>query len=111
VRAQHDAVRQLRHLDRPLLRLSRLPRDQHGNVRMSNDGWPRASHHSRSAKGIGFSTRGEASMSIKLTMALVAVIAYASLAQAGGDGNRDRFKSAQYCVPQYDNSDAVRVYC
>jgi hypothetical protein len=50
-------------------------------------------------------------MSIKLTMALVAVIAYASLAQAGGDGSRDRFKSAQYCVPQYDNSDAVRVYC
>jgi hypothetical protein len=50
-------------------------------------------------------------MSIKLTMAVVVVIACAALVPAGADDNRDTVKSAQYCVPQYDNSDAVRIYC
>jgi hypothetical protein len=54
-------------------------------------------------------------MSAKIAMALVAVvIACASLALAGGNGSRDNgyTKSAQYCVPQFDdNPDALRVYC
>ena len=50
-------------------------------------------------------------MSLKFTIALVAVIAYASPALTGGSNNRDTSKSAQYCVPQYDNSDGPRVYC
>jgi hypothetical protein len=50
-------------------------------------------------------------MSLKFTIALVAVIAYASPALTGDSNNRDTSKSAQYCVPQYDNSDGPRVYC
>ena len=50
-------------------------------------------------------------MSIKRTMALVVVIAYAALVPAHAGESRDTFTSAQYCVPQYDNSDAVRIYC
>ena len=55
-------------------------------------------------------------MLTKITMALVAlVIACASPALAGGSGNRDdgyMSKSAQYCMPQFDdNPDALRVYC
>jgi hypothetical protein len=50
-------------------------------------------------------------MSIKLTMAFVVVIACAALAPAEAGENRDTFTSAQYCVPQYNDSDAVRVYC
>jgi hypothetical protein len=54
-------------------------------------------------------------MSAKITMALVAVvIACASPALPGGNGNRDNgyTQSAQYCVPQFDdNPDALRVYC
>ena len=55
-------------------------------------------------------------MSTKITMALVAVvIACASPALAGRNGNRDNgytSKSAQYCIPQFDdNLDALRVYC
>ena len=54
-------------------------------------------------------------MSAKITMALVAVvIACAAATLAGGDGNRDNgyTKSAQYCIPQFDDdSDALRVYC
>jgi hypothetical protein len=54
-------------------------------------------------------------MSAKITMALVAVvIACVPLVLAGGNGNRDNgyTKSAQYCVPQFDdNPDALRVYC
>jgi hypothetical protein len=37
-----------------------------------------------------------------------------AFALAGGSGNRDSgytFKSAQYCVPQYDNPDWLRIYC
>jgi hypothetical protein len=45
-------------------------------------------------------------MSTKITMALVtAVIACASPALAGGNGNRDTeyaYKTAQYCIPQID---------
>jgi hypothetical protein len=50
-------------------------------------------------------------MSIKLTMALVVVIARAALVPAEADENRDTFTSAQYCVPQYNDTDAVRIYC
>jgi hypothetical protein len=53
-------------------------------------------------------------MSIKIVMALAAIIACAYPALAGGSGNRDSgytFKSAQYCVPQYDNPDWLRIYC
>ncbi len=54
-------------------------------------------------------------MSAKITMVLVAVvIACVPPALAGGNGNRDNgyTKSAQYCVPQFDdNPDALRVYC
>jgi hypothetical protein len=50
-------------------------------------------------------------MSLKFTMALVALIACASPGLAGGSNNRDTSKSAQYCVPQYDNSDGPRIYC
>ena len=50
-------------------------------------------------------------MSIKLTMALVVVIACAALAPPETGENHDTFRSAQYCVPHYDNSDAVRIYC
>jgi len=55
-------------------------------------------------------------MSIKITMALIAVVtALASPALAAGNGNRGHaysYKSAQYCMPQYDDlSDATRVYC
>jgi uncharacterized protein YdeI (BOF family) len=54
-------------------------------------------------------------MSGKITMALAAlVIACVPPALAGGNGNRDNgyTKSAQYCVPQFDdNPDALRVYC
>ena len=55
-------------------------------------------------------------MSTKITIALVAVvIACTSPALAGGNGSRDNgytSKSAQYCIPQFDdNSDALRVYC
>jgi hypothetical protein len=55
-------------------------------------------------------------MSTKITMALAAVvIACASPALTTGNGNRSNwytFKSAQYCIPQFDdNPDALRVYC
>jgi hypothetical protein len=54
-------------------------------------------------------------MSAKITVALLGVvIACASAALAGGDGNRDNgyTMSAQYCIPQFDdNPDALRVYC
>jgi hypothetical protein len=58
---------------------------------------------------------GEMIMSTKIMMALLAaVFACASLALAQGDGNRDNeyaTKSAQYCVPQYDNPDPIRIFC
>ena len=50
-------------------------------------------------------------MSIKLTMAVVVVIACAALVPAHAGESRDTFTSAQYCVPHYDNADAVRIYC
>jgi len=57
-------------------------------------------------------------MSIKIVMALVtAVIACASPALAGGNGNRDRnneytYKTAQYCIPQLDElPGTTRLYC
>ena len=50
-------------------------------------------------------------MSIKLTMALVVVIACAALASGEASENRGTFTFAQYCVPHYDNSDATRIYC
>jgi hypothetical protein len=54
-------------------------------------------------------------MSTKMTKALLAaVIACATATLAGGDGNRDNgyTKSAQYCIPRFDdNVDALRVYC
>lgn len=55
-------------------------------------------------------------MSTKISMALAAlIIACASPALAGGDGNRDNWyasSSAQYCLPQFDDDpDPLRVYC
>jgi hypothetical protein len=50
-------------------------------------------------------------MSLKFAIALVAVIVYASPALTGGRNNYDTSKSAQYCAPQYENSDGPRVYC
>jgi hypothetical protein len=57
------------------------------------------------------SVRGEMTMSIKLTIALVVMIACAAFVFAEAGENHDTLTSAQYCVPQYDNSDAVRIYC
>jgi hypothetical protein len=56
-------------------------------------------------------------MSTKITMALVtAVIACASPALAGGNGNRHTeyaYKTAQYCIPQLDDElpGTTRLYC
>jgi hypothetical protein len=53
-------------------------------------------------------------MSIKLTIALVAiVVASELLAPATRDrDNSHAYKSAQYCMPQdYDLSGTTRVYC
>ena len=55
-------------------------------------------------------------MSTKITMALVAaVIACASPALAGGNGNRDieyTYKNAQFCIPQLDElPGTTRLYC
>jgi hypothetical protein len=55
-------------------------------------------------------------MSTKITMALIAVVtALAFPALAAGNGNPSNaytYKSAQYCIPQYDDlSDMTRVYC
>ncbi len=55
-------------------------------------------------------------MSTKITTAFVAaVIAFASPAATAGNGNRNNehtFKSAQYCVPEYDIPGAQNtVYC
>jgi hypothetical protein len=55
-------------------------------------------------------------MSTKITMALVAaVIACASPALAGGNGNRDTeytYKTAQFCIPQLDElPGTTRLYC
>jgi hypothetical protein len=55
-------------------------------------------------------------MSTKITTAfMAAVIAFASPAFPAGKGNRDNertFKSAQYCVPEYDIPGAQNtIYC
>jgi hypothetical protein len=55
-------------------------------------------------------------MSTKITMALMAaVIASASPALAGSNGNRDTeytYKTAQYCMPQLDElPGTTRLYC
>jgi len=55
-------------------------------------------------------------MSIKITMALIAVVTalpFPGLATGNGNrGNAYPYKSAQYCTPQYDDpSDVTRVYC
>jgi hypothetical protein len=53
-------------------------------------------------------------MSTKITMALIAVFAALSSPAHAADnrGHADSYKSAQYCVPQYDDlSDVTRVYC
>ena len=64
-------------------------------------------------RGICFRHQEKMTMSTKITMALVAVvIACASPALAGGNGSRDNgytSRSAQYCIPQFD--DNLRVYC
>jgi hypothetical protein len=53
-------------------------------------------------------------MPTKITIALIAVVtalAFPALA-AGNRGNTYSYKSAQYCMPQYDDfSDMTRVYC
>ena len=51
-------------------------------------------------------------MSTKITMALMAaVIASASPALAGSNGNRDT-RTAQYCMPQLDElPGTTRLYC
>ena len=53
-------------------------------------------------------------MSTKITMALIAVVtALTCPALDAGNGNRGHaYKSAQYCIPQYEDlSDVTRVYC
>jgi hypothetical protein len=53
-------------------------------------------------------------MSSKITMAFVAaIIALACFALTAGNGNREyTYKSAQYCMPQYDElPGTTRVYC
>jgi hypothetical protein len=55
-------------------------------------------------------------MSTKITMALVvAVIACASPALAGGNRNRNdeySYKTAQYCIPELDElPGTTRLYC
>jgi hypothetical protein len=55
-------------------------------------------------------------MSTKITMALVAaVIACASPAFGGGNGNRgteSTYETAQYCIPQLDElPGTTRLYC
>ena len=67
-------------------------------------------------KGNLLPTQGKVTMSTKITMALMAaVIASASPALAGGNGNRDTeytYKTAQYCMPQLDElPGTTRLYC
>lgn len=53
-------------------------------------------------------------MSIKFTMALIVAIVCVSSDHAGSSGYRNNIypsTSAQYCVPQYDDSDGLRIYC
>jgi hypothetical protein len=53
-------------------------------------------------------------MSAKIIALLIAAFACASAAFAQGNGNRDNGRmsqTAQYCVPQHDNADALRIYC
>jgi hypothetical protein len=54
-------------------------------------------------------------MSAKIIIALlIAAFAYASAALAQGNSNRDKGRTsqtAQYCVPQHDNANALRIYC
>ena len=55
-------------------------------------------------------------MSTKITMALLPLSSHCALpALAAGNGNRDNeyaYKSAQYCIPQYDElPGTTRVYC
>jgi hypothetical protein len=55
-------------------------------------------------------------MSSKITLALVfTIIAFTSSALAAGNGRPDNeytYKSAQYCIPQYDELPGMtRVYC
>jgi hypothetical protein len=53
-------------------------------------------------------------MSTKITMALIAVVtALTCPALDAGNANRGHaYKSAQYCIPQYEDlSDVTRVYC
>jgi hypothetical protein len=50
-------------------------------------------------------------MSLKFTIALVALIGCAFPGLAGASNNRETSKSAQYCYPQYDNSDVPKLYC
>ena len=55
-------------------------------------------------------------MSTKIRMAFVPIIiALAVPALAAGNGNRDNestYKSAQYCIPQFDElPGTTRVYC
>jgi hypothetical protein len=53
-------------------------------------------------------------MSAKIIALLIAAFACASAAFAQGSGNRDNGRTsqtAQYCVPQHDSADALRIYC
>ena len=51
-------------------------------------------------------------MSAKITIVLL--LACAVIALAGGKGDRDNghaFKTAQFCIQQYDNPGEPRIYC
>jgi hypothetical protein len=50
-------------------------------------------------------------MSLKFTIALVALIGCAFPGLAGASNEREAFTSAQYCFPPYDNSDVPKLYC
>jgi hypothetical protein len=54
-------------------------------------------------------------MSTRITLTLaVAVIAFTSFASTVGNDSRNHehtFKSAQYCMPEYDFPGETRIYC
>jgi hypothetical protein len=53
-------------------------------------------------------------MSAKIIALLIAAFACASAAFAQDSGSRangQTSQTAQYCMPQHDNPDALRIYC
>jgi hypothetical protein len=53
-------------------------------------------------------------MSVKIIALLITAFACAAAAFAQGSSNRENgqmSQTAQYCMPQHDNPDALRIYC